>query len=99
MDGDGGFFAGLARDLDPDAWVWLPGVDYAAGWRQVQDAAEELNALLAELGVERCHLRAVADTDAQGRGLVRLVGLPHGWRRLELLLTLARECGGLGEAA
>ncbi|GAA2154603.1 hypothetical protein GCM10009760_53670 [Kitasatospora kazusensis] len=99
MDGDGGFFAGPADGLDPDTWVWLPGVDYASGWRAARDAAEELNAVLAELGVERCHLRAVADTDAQGRGLVRLVGVPFGWRRLELLLTLARGYGGLREAA
>ncbi|MDH6127578.1 hypothetical protein [Kitasatospora sp. GP82] len=84
----------LPEDLDPDAWLWLPGMDYAAGRREARDEADAVNALLAELGVERAELRAVADTDAEGRGMVRLVGVPSGWRRLELLLTLARESGG-----
>ncbi|GAA0662513.1 hypothetical protein GCM10010193_12290 [Kitasatospora atroaurantiaca] len=91
MDGDDGVFGELAADLDPDAWVWLPGVDYAAGWREARDAADELNEVLAACGVDRRHLRAVADTDAHGQGWVRLVGVPYGWHRLGELLQLAVE--------
>ncbi|MGK4582555.1 hypothetical protein [Kitasatospora sp. HPMI-4] len=91
MDGDGDFFGGSAEGLEPDAWLWLRGVDYAAGWRQARAAAGELNELLAGCGVERWQLRAIADTDAQGRGVVRMEGVEAGWRRLEELLHLAAE--------
>ncbi|MFF7988226.1 hypothetical protein ACFZDG_00330 [Kitasatospora xanthocidica] len=89
MDGDDDFVADLAADLDPDAWLWLPGVDYAAGWRVARGAADELNALLAVCGVERAQLRAIADTDAMGGPVVRLEGVAQGWLRLEELLCLA----------
>ncbi|MFF3073118.1 hypothetical protein ACFVSN_39600 [Kitasatospora sp. NPDC057904] len=89
MYGDDDFGAELAAGLDPDSWVWLPGVDYAAGWRVARDAADELNALLAAGGVERSALRAIADTDAQGGPVVRLEGRAAGWLRLEALLRLA----------
>ncbi|MFI6443539.1 hypothetical protein [Kitasatospora sp. NPDC050543] len=89
MYGDGDFFGELAADLDPDAWVWLPGVDYATGWRAARVAADAVNALLAVCGVERSQLRAIADTDAQGRGVVRLEGVAGGWLKLEELLCLA----------
>jgi hypothetical protein len=98
----GGDFVGDLEDLDPDRWLWLPGVDYEAGWLAARTEAVALNALLAELGLDRAKLRAVAETDAQGRGLVRLVGAPSGWRRLQLLLALARhapEVDDVGDAA
>lgn len=88
MYGDDDFCAELAAGLDPDSWVWLPGVDYAAGWRVARDAANELNALLAQGGVERSALRAIADTDAMGGPVVRLEGVVAGWLRLEALLRL-----------
>ncbi|MFI9273813.1 hypothetical protein ACIGXM_24340 [Kitasatospora sp. NPDC052896] len=75
--------------LDPDRWLWLPGVDYVAGWRAARKEAEEVNALLLACGVERSALRAVADTDAQGHGVVRLVGGPEGRLLLGRLLDLA----------
>ncbi|WP_051838409.1 hypothetical protein [Streptomyces sp. NRRL WC-3742] len=89
MDGDDDFGAELAASLDPDSWVWLPGVDYAAGWRVAREAADQLNALLAAGGVERSQLRAIADTDAQGRPVVRLEGVTAGWLHLEALMRLA----------
>ncbi|WP_195911013.1 hypothetical protein [Streptomyces kaniharaensis] len=89
MDGDDDFCWESAEDLDPDSWLWLPGVDYAAGWRAARRTAVELNGLLAACGVERSQLRAVADTDAQGGPVVRLVGVAEGWLSLEELLCLA----------
>ncbi|MER5638724.1 hypothetical protein ABT095_17385 [Kitasatospora sp. NPDC002227] len=83
--------ASAVEDLDPEEWLWLPGIDYAAGWRAAKAEAVELNALLAKTGLERGQLRAVPDTDAAGGGIVRLIGTPDGWRQLELLLALARQ--------
>ncbi|WP_045303392.1 hypothetical protein [Saccharothrix sp. ST-888] len=93
MDGDGDFFGESAEGLEPDEWLWVRGVDYAAGWREAHAAAGELNVLLAGCGVERWQLRAIADTDAQGRGVVRLEGVAAGWLRLEELLAQAAEVG------
>ncbi|MFD9125855.1 hypothetical protein [Kitasatospora sp. NPDC059571] len=87
MDSDDDLFG----DLDPDSWMWLPGVDYAAGWREARDAAEGLNVALAACGVERQQLRAVADTDAAGQGWVRLVGVPAGWQRFGRVLRAIVE--------
>ncbi|MFF3113781.1 hypothetical protein ACFVSN_31885 [Kitasatospora sp. NPDC057904] len=89
MYGDDDFSAELAAGLDPDSWVWLPGVDYAAGWRVARRTADELNELLALCGVKRSALRAIADTDAQGGPVVRLEGIAEGWLSLEELLCLA----------
>jgi hypothetical protein len=91
LDSDNDLFGDLAADLDPDSWLWLPGVDYAAGWREARDAADGLNAALAACGVERQQLRAVADTDAAGQGWVRLVGVPAGWQRLGMVLRAIVE--------
>ncbi|MFF9640537.1 hypothetical protein [Kitasatospora aureofaciens] len=89
LDGDDDFGAELAASLDPDSWVWLPGVDYAAGWRAARRTADEVNFLLAACGVDRSRLRAIADTDAQGGALVRLEGALEGWMGLKELLCLA----------
>ncbi|MFF2076545.1 hypothetical protein ACFVXG_17525 [Kitasatospora sp. NPDC058162] len=89
MDEDDDFGAELAASLDPDSWVWLPGVDYVAGWRVARRTADEVNSLLAACGVDRSQLRAIADTDAQGGALVRLEGVPEGWTSLTGLLCLA----------
>ncbi|MFE4973089.1 hypothetical protein ACFRAR_13365 [Kitasatospora sp. NPDC056651] len=89
LDGDDDFGAELAASFDPDSWVWLPGVDYAAGWRAARGTADEVNSLLAACGVERSQLRAIADTDAQGGALVRLEGALEGWMSLKELLCLA----------
>ncbi|MFE4358749.1 hypothetical protein [Kitasatospora sp. NPDC056800] len=88
MDEDDDFGAELAASLDPDSWVWLPGVDYAAGWRVARRTADEVNSLLAACGVDRSKLRAIADTDAQGGALVRLEGVLEGWMSLKELLCL-----------
>ncbi|RKT17988.1 hypothetical protein BX285_2397 [Streptomyces sp. 1114.5] len=96
LDGDDDFGAELAASLDPDSWVWLPGVDYAAGWRAARRTADELNGLLGLCGVERATLRAIADTDAQGGPVVRLEGVAEGWLSLEELLCLAAHARRAG---
>ncbi|MFJ7911484.1 hypothetical protein [Kitasatospora sp. NPDC096204] len=94
LDGDDDFDAELAASLDPDSWAWLPGVDYAAGWRVARRTADEVNSLLAACGVGRLQLRAIADTDAQGGALVRLEGVLEGWMSLQELLCLAVNVRG-----
>ncbi|MFF2080948.1 hypothetical protein ACFVXG_40045 [Kitasatospora sp. NPDC058162] len=91
MDKEDDFGAELAGSLDPDSWVWLPGVDYAAGWRVARRTADEVNSLLAACGVERSKMRAIADTNAQGGALVRLEGVLEGWVNLKELLCLAAK--------
>lgn len=89
LSGDSGSAGGWVDDLDPDAWAWLPGVDYEAGWREARQAADEVNALLLACGVASSELRAVATTDAQGQGWVQLLGPVQGWQALERILQLA----------
>ncbi|MFD9062900.1 hypothetical protein ACFVZ3_15450 [Kitasatospora purpeofusca] len=93
MDGDDDFGAELAASLDPDSWAWLPGVDYAAGWRVARRTASELNRLLEACGVPRTQLRAIADTDAEGLALVRLEGVIDGWMSLQELLSMVASRG------
>ncbi len=93
LDGDDDFGAELAANLDPDSWVWLPGVDYAAGWRAARRTADEVNSLLAACGVDRSQLRAIADTDAEGRALVHLEGAIDGWTSLQELLSKVASSG------
>lgn len=71
MDGirDDGFDG---KDLDPDAVLWVRGVDYLAGWRDATRAAAELGDALeaASLGTTEAKLHAAAVLD--GSGVVRL---------------------------
>ncbi|MFI9646137.1 hypothetical protein ACIHAA_07555 [Streptomyces sp. NPDC052040] len=80
-----------------DAGLWVPGVDYIAGWREARETADRLNRALLGLGCELSTVRAVASTNEDGRGVVRLVGWPDALDRLAGLLE-AR--GGIdGDAA
>ncbi|MGW1494715.1 hypothetical protein [Streptomyces sp. NPDC002402] len=60
--------------------VWVRGVDYMPEWYDALEAAAEVNAALGAVGLERRELRAVASTDEDGRGVVRLRGTPQGAR-------------------
>ncbi|WP_460067942.1 hypothetical protein [Streptomyces sp. YKOK-I1] len=75
--------------------LWVRGVDYMAGWRVAREAAEQLNFALLLAEFEPSELRAVAATNDDGRGVVRLVGLPGAAIRLAgLLERLADGDGG-----
>jgi hypothetical protein len=79
-------------DADPDAWLWVRGVDCTRGWREAKNAADALNGTLRRLGVGEGEVRAVARTHADGRGVVRVHGSPEGVRRLTGLLALLDGC-------
>ena len=66
--------------------VWVPGLDYMPEWLDALEAAAEVNAALVAAGLERGALWAVAGTDDEGRGMVRLRGTPAGARSAAMLL-------------
>ncbi|MET8680925.1 hypothetical protein ABZW18_25925 [Streptomyces sp. NPDC004647] len=83
--------------LDPDALLWVRGVDYVTGWRDAKDAAAELAAALTAAGMDvtgetGVRARAAADVDGSGvvhlrlsaamlRGIAALVRDSAAWRR------------------
>ncbi|MGW2424457.1 hypothetical protein ACWC0C_35345 [Streptomyces sp. NPDC001709] len=78
-----------------DFGLWVRGVDYMGGWRDAREAADEVNLAILGSGFEPSELRAVAATDDNGRGVVRLVGQPGAVIRLAgLLWRLADGDGG-----
>ncbi|GES32979.1 hypothetical protein AB0G60_32745 [Streptomyces angustmyceticus] len=69
------------EDLDPDAVLWVRGVDYLAGWRDATQAVAQLGDALTTAGVDTTEskLRAIAASDGSG-------GV-----RLELSAAVARD--------
>ncbi|MFE7278712.1 hypothetical protein [Streptomyces sp. NPDC057623] len=76
----GGGFGG-AEDA-----VFVPGTNYVSSWREASEVADELNAVLAELGVDVRLVRAVAHVGAHGDPVV--------WFRLEAGRLIARRLRG-----
>ncbi|QSY52578.1 MULTISPECIES: hypothetical protein [Streptomyces] len=66
-------FETAGTEFDPDAVIWVPGVDYVRGWREARDAAAELADVLGSAGVDLEGTTATAQTRADGSGVVRLV--------------------------
>ncbi|QDQ11311.1 hypothetical protein [Streptomyces spectabilis] len=77
-----------------DFGMWVPGVDYLAGWRAAREVADRLNRALLGAGFELSEMRCVASTDEDGRGLVRLAGSPSAVALLSGLLESAASGGG-----
>ncbi|MGW4880086.1 hypothetical protein ACWEPI_26400 [Streptomyces sp. NPDC004262] len=80
-----------------DFGFWTPGVDYIAGWREARESADRLNRVLLSVGFELSVVRAVASTNEDGQGIVRVAGWPGAVDRLAALLE-ARADGGGGAA-
>ena len=76
------------EDFDPDAVLWVPGVDYISGWREAKNAAAELTDALTAAGVETEGLRLRADADAGGGGVIRLACSPQTARELAMLVRV-----------
>ncbi|MGW7048970.1 hypothetical protein ACWGDT_41235 [Streptomyces avermitilis] len=81
-----------------DSGLWVPGVDYVAGWRSAREAADRLNRALLGAGVEMSDVRAVASTNEEGRGVVRITGWPDAVDRLAGLLEALADGDGDGGA-
>ncbi|MBT2387471.1 hypothetical protein [Streptomyces sp. ISL-11] len=60
------------EEFDPDAVLWVRGVDYVAGWREATDTAAELREALAVAGVDASGVRLRASSASDGSGVVRL---------------------------
>ena len=63
---------GTDREFDLDEALWLPGIDYVAGWREAQDACDALVAALSEVWPDTERATATALSAADGSGMVRL---------------------------
>ncbi|GAA0342240.1 hypothetical protein [Streptomyces blastmyceticus] len=61
-----------AEEFDPDAALWVRGVDYVTGWAAARDAAAELGQALMSAGVEASGVRLRAGSAADGSGVVRV---------------------------
>ncbi|WP_371536890.1 hypothetical protein [Streptomyces sp. NBC_00466] len=87
MTGTGGDWLRDGLDVaGADCGLWVPGVDYVAGWREAREAADRLNRGLLGAGFELSEVRAVASTNEDGRGVVRVTGWPNAVGRLAGLL-------------
>ncbi|MFE9476545.1 hypothetical protein ACFYOR_36845 [Streptomyces griseofuscus] len=96
MTGSGEGWLNDGLDLPgADSGLWVPGVDYITGWREARETADRLNRALLGLGLELSAVRAVASTNEDGRGVVRLTGWPGAVNGLaELLEARATSDGG-----
>lgn len=85
-----GSFEVTGAEFDPDAVMWVRGVDYVGGWREAGDAAAELSAALSAAGVDTEGATAIAQARADGSGVVRLV-----WSAatVRAVARLVREAG------
>ncbi|MFG2272097.1 hypothetical protein ACGFNY_20340 [Streptomyces chartreusis] len=83
--GEGGLSDGLDMP-GADSGLWVSGVDYIAGWREAREVADRLNRALLSVGFELSAVRAVASTNEEGRGVVRLTGWPDAVDRLAQVL-------------
>jgi hypothetical protein len=92
--GEGWLSDGLDDTAGAGSGLWVHGVDYMAGWRVARGAADQMNLALLAAEFDPCELRAVAATDDDGRGVVRLVGLPSAAVRLAQLLEALADGGG-----
>ncbi|MEV5147433.1 hypothetical protein AB0L14_24275 [Streptomyces sp. NPDC052727] len=77
-----------------DSGLWVPGVDYISGWREARETADRLNRALVGLGLELSAVRAVASTNEDGRGVVRLTGWPDAVNGLAVLLEARAASDG-----
>jgi hypothetical protein len=73
--------------IDPDAVLWVRGVDYVAGWRRAQDMATDLAEALEVAGLPHAATTVRADTTADGSALVRLACTPAEARTLTRLIS------------
>ncbi|WP_345658242.1 hypothetical protein [Streptomyces siamensis] len=77
-----------------DGGLWVRGEDYMAGWREARETADRLNRALLCVGFELSAVRAVAATNEEGRGVVRLAGWPDTVDRLARFLEACADGDG-----
>ncbi|MET8131456.1 hypothetical protein ABZV24_05705 [Streptomyces sp. NPDC005251] len=95
MTGSGEDWLSDGLDIEgADCGLWVPGVDYVAGWRDAREAADRLNRALLGAGFELSQVRAVASTDEGGHGVVRVAGRLDVVGRLAVLLEAATSGKG-----
>ncbi|MFE7315754.1 hypothetical protein ACFU7T_22125 [Streptomyces sp. NPDC057555] len=85
------------EQFDPEAVLWVHGVDYLTGWRGATEAAAELGDALTAVGVDIAGAKFRASTTADGSGVVR-VELPTATAREVAMLArvAAAQCRKAG---
>lgn len=76
-------------ELNLDEVLWVPGVDYAGGWRDAKNACDELMAALAAACPEAEGVTAVAQSAPDGSGVIQLRIPPATAQALAELLRAA----------
>lgn len=61
---------GTNGDFDVDEALWVPVVNYVAAWREAKDAGAELAAALSATWPDAADATAVAQSSADGSGVV-----------------------------
>lgn len=82
------------EEFDPDAIVWVRGVDYLAGWREATNAGAALVDALEASGVDVSEVRLHADAGPDGAGRVRLVLTARDVRQVAALMRSAASRWG-----
>ncbi|MEU7640874.1 hypothetical protein [Streptomyces sp. NPDC039016] len=77
--------------LDPDALLWVRGVDYMPGWREATRAVAELGDALTAAGVEMAGAKLRAVSAADGSGVVRLELSTSAARDVAMLARVAAQ--------
>lgn len=80
---------GTDGEFDLDEVLWLPGIDYVAGWREAQDACDALLTALSAAWPDAAEVKGTALSAADGTGMVRLRLSPSTARALASLINFA----------
>ncbi|ARF56341.1 hypothetical protein [Streptomyces gilvosporeus] len=75
--------------FDPDAVLWVRGVDYVTGWREATQAVGELGDALTAAGVGEAGVKLRASATTDGSGVVRLELSPAAAREVAKLARVA----------
>ncbi|MFE3248451.1 hypothetical protein [Streptomyces sp. NPDC059209] len=78
-----------ADDLDPDAVLWVRGVNYLAGWRDASQALTELTDALTAAGINTSDAQLRANASADGSGVLRVELAPETAREIAMLARVA----------
>jgi hypothetical protein len=92
MNGPDDDLGPLDGEFDPDAVLWVRGIDYVTGWRDAKNAVDELGEALRAAGIDVERVRLRADAGPDGSGVVHLAFSASTARDLALLarVTAAR---------
>ncbi|MEV0368277.1 hypothetical protein AB0I10_00320 [Streptomyces sp. NPDC050636] len=78
-------------DFEPEATLWVRGVDYVAGYRDASVAGAELAEALEAVGMDTSDVTVCAHAGPDGSGLVRVALSPTAVRQVAALVRAAAK--------